>query len=427
MRPPPSRTRSSTSPRARSRCASPAARPRRPRSGAASIATFRRDGFLNFVYFTDSENLDPQAVHCVRRAHRAEPTAVTSTARRAPATAARRSSSSPATRSRGPLHTNDDSLLLCGSPGLRPQKLGPQVERTGRGVRRRARAKPNGSAAAATPTINTPTGKFSVNSDTMNMPTSNERAVDVADSGGTVYTGKTIMRLKTDDDGRDQLRHRLARSRTTNVAWPLNGVLYVKNNGACNGEIPTAAKYTESDSCGNVYVSGTYSSSMTIAAANDVIIRPTLGGLLSDRSADSDIEPGDGSDATLGLIANNFVRVGHKVKRERRTASATSTPPRSRWSRNISHRRRDHVPAALLHGRQLRVRHAWARSPSTARSRRSTVARSAPARGAHDRRRASSRTTGTTTACATGGPPYFLNPLDAAWDVLQLPRAGPGS
>ena len=29
-----------------------------------------------------------------------------------------------------------------------------------------------------------------------------------------------------------------APSRPTNVAWPANGVLYVKNNGACNGRDP---------------------------------------------------------------------------------------------------------------------------------------------------------------------------------------------
>ena len=59
-----------------------------------------------------------------------------------------------------------------------------------------------------------------------------------------------------------------------------NGVLYVKNNGACNGEIPTDANYDEPQRCGNVYVSGTYSKSLTIAAANDVIVRPTIGATL---------------------------------------------------------------------------------------------------------------------------------------------------
>ncbi len=41
--------------------------------------------------------------------------------------------------------------------------------------------------------------------------------------------------------------------------------------------------------CGNIYVSGTYTTSLTIAAANDVIIRPTLGGKLSNKSNDGSL------------------------------------------------------------------------------------------------------------------------------------------
>ena len=92
-------------------------------------------------------------------------------------------------------------------------------------------------------------------------------------------------------------------------------MLYVKNNGACTGEIPTDADYDEPFACGNVYVSGTYSKPLTIAAANDVVIRPTVGAKLDNSSTNSDITLVDGSNATLGLIANNFVRVGHKVNR----------------------------------------------------------------------------------------------------------------
>ena len=63
--------------------------------------------------------------------------------------------------------------------------------------------------------------------------------------------------------------------RTTTMPWPTNGVLYVKNGNSCTGEIPTAADYNEPSGCGNVYVSGTYAKPLTIAAANDVIVRPT--------------------------------------------------------------------------------------------------------------------------------------------------------
>jgi hypothetical protein len=70
----------------------------------------------------------------------------------------------------------------------------------------------------------------------------------------------------------------------------------------------TAADYAnEPVTCGNVYVSGTYSKSLTIAAENDVVIMPTGG------ASSPDITQVAGSDSTLGLIANNFVRVGHRV------------------------------------------------------------------------------------------------------------------
>ena len=39
----------------------------------------------------------------------------------------------------------------------------------------------------------------------------------------------------------------------------------VAGNGACTGEIPPAADYTDAPTCGDVYVSGTYSLPLTIA------------------------------------------------------------------------------------------------------------------------------------------------------------------
>jgi hypothetical protein len=100
------------------------------------------------------------------------------------------------------------------------------------------------------------------------------------------------------------------------VAWPNNGVLYVDNDtGTCQGEFAIQANYDEESACGNVYVSGTYSKSLTIASRGDIIVRPTLNARLDNSSADGDLEAVDGSDATLGLIADGYVRVGHRVNR----------------------------------------------------------------------------------------------------------------
>ena len=60
-------------------------------------------------------------------------------------------------------------------------------------------------------------------------------------------------------------------------ALPPNGVIYVKSGtGGCGTtEPPSDANYAEPATCGNVYVSGTYTKSMTLAAAaNDIIVRP---------------------------------------------------------------------------------------------------------------------------------------------------------
>ena len=64
-------------------------------------------------------------------------------------------------------------------------------------------------------------------------------------------------------------------------------------------------KSTETN-CGNVYVSGTYSSSLTVGASDDVIINGEI-----YPYGDKGGEPT--GTATLGLIANNFVRIYHPV------------------------------------------------------------------------------------------------------------------
>jgi hypothetical protein len=91
------------------------------------------------------------------------------------------------------------------------------------------------------------------------------------------------------------------------VAFPATGVIYV--TGSCSTLYsPFGPKpgYTEDSSCGNVYVHGEYTSSLTIAAQNDIIINGNL--LTSPRSGETPT-----SNAMLGLIANNFVRVYHPV------------------------------------------------------------------------------------------------------------------
>jgi hypothetical protein len=109
---------------------------------------------------------------------------------------------------------------------------------------------------------------------------------------------------------------------------PPNGVVYVDADaaqGPCQPiQYPAAADYTEGAGCGNAYVSGGYSTSLTIAADNDIVIAPTTTtGPLDWTGLDEDIT--SSNNAVLGLIANNFVRVGHKVNRSASPCKNVST------------------------------------------------------------------------------------------------------
>jgi hypothetical protein len=91
------------------------------------------------------------------------------------------------------------------------------------------------------------------------------------------------------------------------VPFPPSGVIYVA--GGCKvpyspfGPVP---KYTEDSGCGNVYVHGNYTSSLTIASENDIVINGNI-------TTPTNAEGTPTSNALLGLIANNFVRIYHPV------------------------------------------------------------------------------------------------------------------
>ena len=73
----------------------------------------------------------------------------------------------------------------------------------------------------------------------------------------------------------------------------------MSKNGTCTSTYtPFETTYPETSGCGNVYVKGSYSGQLTIAAENDIIVN---GNLKKEAS----------SSGLLGLIANNFVRVYH--------------------------------------------------------------------------------------------------------------------
>ena len=279
------------------------------KSKASIVATFKRPSFLDYVYFTQYETSDPIVY--------AKSTWLAAAYKRCETTiqAGRYTSEIPGSSGRycnvisftsgelikGPLHTND-ALVVCGNPtfgrdtadsievGASPpgwydgtdSLLGPE--------RAESRNCPD-----ANPTFK---GTFRTNSTILEPPTTNGELSKVAEPSFR-YKGQVRICLNgatmTVGNG----------SSCTGVysgSIPSNGVIYVSNNTGCSAVYsPFTAEYPTTSACGNVYVQGSYSGQLTIAAENDIIIRDDIK------------RTGNGM---LGLIANNFIRVYHSYPEE---------------------------------------------------------------------------------------------------------------
>lgn len=375
------------------------------------LATFRRDSFLNFVYFTSYENRDPLAeLSSTERARQVRDCANRYRTARASNNCVEIQFAAGDAMN-GPMHTNDESVLTCGAP-----TFGRTVNMDGTARATTDTAEVRGSGTGyvpkcgdVKPKLNTPDEKFATNAKILNLPESNSQLQDVAKASASLYTGLTYIRLNGNTmditNGGTQVTK----------AWPTNGVLYVKNDVSCQGETPTAATYTnEPVSCGNAYVSGTYSKSLTIAAENDVIIFPTGG-----TGTTQDITEVKDSDATLGLIANNFVRVSHRVASN---CGANVAPVYS---------------TITIHAAILALQHSFLVDNYQCGGANSKLT----VRGAIVQKYRGPVGTGSSSGIASGylkdywyddrfryrSPPYFLSPVSASWDVVRQHEIVTGS
>jgi hypothetical protein len=284
------------------------------------VATFRRDGFLNFLWFTDFEDLDPQAeaTQASRDQHAADCGDKYRPAR--PAGKCDEISFITGDSMKGPMHTND-SFLFCGSPqwGRDPGTLPAGAPLDAIEVSAGSPGYyPTSGGCGTKPNIQ---GSFAYDTKTMKMPPSNNKLQDTAIATGYDYPGTTSIRFLGNGQMTvtymDPTDSTFTKTITKTVSEPDNGVIYVHGIGACTSISPRVADYSDSKACGNLYVSGSYTHSMTLAAANDIIVKPTD----SAKPTDANLTHPDDNDSVLGLIANNFVRVYH------RCASDTTLSP----------------------------------------------------------------------------------------------------
>jgi Tfp pilus assembly protein PilX len=239
------------------------------------VVTMRRTGFLDYLYFTDYETEDPQvsgsgvACNVYRRAGRSNlcSTIVFGTDDAV----------------KGPFHTNDD-IVACGTPDF-GRSSADNIE---------VSAPPQGWAAgcggSASPNF---IGTWKTSAAPLTLPSSNSQLQSVAASG-YLFTGTTQITLN--NNNMDVTNN----GTTQTQALPSNGVIYVKSGASCGASYNGTGQqsYNEPAGCGNVYVQGTATRSLTIGADRDIIVTGDL-----KRSGN----------VLIGLVANYFIRVYHPV------------------------------------------------------------------------------------------------------------------
>lgn len=259
------------------------------------VATLRRRSFIDFLYFTDFETGDPVTytssstytptwanTNCVKyRAQRSSNCSLISFV----------NNGSLSDRINGPFHTNDD-IKVCGTPtfGRRP---GDVVEVSGPSPGWSATSGCSGNQPSFLGTWQTATRALA-------MPPSNA-SLSTLTQAAYKFTGTTTLRFTTTNIAVTN------NGTTTNMPYPSNGLIYVKSGACGTSTSPPLQDYNEPSGCANVYISGTYSQGLTIASEKDIIIKPPA------NSSNGDVRRS--GDVLLGLIANNFVRVYHRVTR----------------------------------------------------------------------------------------------------------------
>lgn len=282
------------------------------------VATFRRKTFLNYIYFTDRETLAPAAYAAYPAYVSAGYNATWAASNCSQVRSLRNSNCvniqfAPTDFIKGPLHTNDESALICDSPTFGRDK-GDAIEIVGTGANPSAATvfKANSGCSNA-PNVQ---GKLIPNSSTLDLPPSNSTLSSVADF---TYKGLTCLDFQTDgtirvyntsNNAGRLIDAMCGGTLTATIPNRPSTVIYVDNTaGGCSAGYAYVQKYDNPASCGDVIVKGTNPNAVTVAATNDVIVGNNL------------LRGGSG---ITGLIANNFVRVYHPRKSDGTCADAAS-------------------------------------------------------------------------------------------------------
>lgn len=268
----------------------------------AIVATFKPATFLDYVYFTQLETLDPVSYGYANPSSQLE--GVNSQCSKT-IEEGRNDDPIPSAGGycvvisfvsgdsiNGPMHTND-AFVICGSPTLGRGPADP-VEVSGPPKGWFSTKTFSGSCSGYDTNFK---GTFTADSPVIKPPPSNSALKAVAEQGGKKFSGQVRICLS----GNTMAVSHGATCTTPDADGysgpiPSNGVVYVESIACPTVYSPFTATYPATSECGNAYIHGEYSGQLTLATENDVIVDGNL------------IHSGEG---VLGLVANNFVRVYH--------------------------------------------------------------------------------------------------------------------
>ncbi|MFZ4585734.1 MAG: hypothetical protein ACOYNI_10970 [Acidimicrobiia bacterium] len=388
-------------------------------------ATLRRRSFIDYLYYTDFETMDPALY-----------TGSPFTAAQAQTNCAKyyysgRSSSCTdinfvsADTINGPLHSND-AFLVCGSPKFNGDTSTSYSGSLTGGVRYRR----NSSCSGNTPTFSRSGDPKQL--DPLSMPPSNSsiRANTDAGTGGCLYTGPT--KIVFNSNGTMTVSSPFSKNTRNGCvtngtgALPSNGVIYVQNvpSSTSDPNYTNGCPYSVSGRAhplglpitndittygcrnGDAFVEGTLKGQVTLATENNIDITWNLtfqGGL-----AGSDL---------LGLVANNYVEVYHPVSCTSGTSSGCNLSiPGHSVMNNLT------INAAILSvNHSFRVQNWTIGAPLGTLTVNGAIAQRY--RGAVGTNSNGTITSGFAKAYVYDQrlkylePPYFLDPVAAAWQV----------
>lgn len=373
------------------------------------IATFGVTNFLDYVYYTNYETMDPGLYGNTSLASKCEGKYYETWHKEGLSCEVIQFGAGDEVE--GPMHTND-SADVSGSAtfGRKGHEPKDRIE-----MYRGTYGTDSGCKSGAT--YYTATGCYIEKGQGAEelLPPPNDESLGSYVEPENEYEGTTHLELKgkeiavTYHNGKGEVF-------TKTVKWPNNGLIYVKgsSSNACGYKYQadssdTSAEESEETYCGNVYVSGNYEKPLTIAGTADVIITGNLypTGLKLANAGESATKPS--GTAVLGLIAGEYVRVYHPCSSGKNGKNSLSGP----W----------------IYAGILATQHSWLVDNSNC----GEALGKLNVYGAigQDYRGIVAEVSGSTVIhgysknyeyderLATDEPPYFLAPLKAGWKVVR--------